>query len=55
VGAIESGSFGSVNVMPVTIGIGGTARSLVPSVGDTIERRIKELENGLAATTSCQS
>ena len=53
VGAIESGSFGSVNVMPDTIRIGGTARSLIPSVRDTIERRIKELANGLAATYDC--
>ena len=53
IGAIESGSFGSVNVMPDTIRIGGTARSLIPSVRDTIERRIKELVNGLAATYDC--
>ncbi len=53
VGAIESGSFGSVNVMPDTIRIGGTARSLTASVRDTIERRIKELANGLAASFGC--
>jgi hippurate hydrolase len=53
VGAIESGSFGSVNVMPDTIRIGGTARSLTISVRDTIERRMKELANGLAASFDC--
>lgn len=53
VGAIESGSFGSVNVMPDKIRIGGTARSLTASVRDTIERRIKELAEGLAVSFGC--
>ena len=53
VGAIESGSFGSVNVMPDTIRIGGTARSLTTSVRDTIERRMRELANGLAVSFGC--
>ncbi len=53
VGAIESGSFGSVNVMPDKIRIGGTARSLTTSVRDTIERRMKELANGLAMSFGC--
>ena len=53
VGAIESGSFGSVNVMPDKVRIGGTARSLTASVRDTIERRIKELASGLASTFAC--
>jgi len=53
VGAIESGSFGSVNVMPDKIRIGGTARSFTKPVRDTIERRIKELANGLANTFGC--
>ena len=53
VGAIESGSFGSVNVMPDTIRIGGTARSLTTSVRDIIERRMRELANGLAVSFGC--
>ncbi|CAF1123264.1 unnamed protein product [Rotaria sordida] len=53
VGAIESGSFGSVNVMPAKIRIGGTARSLTESVRSTIERRIKELVHGLATSFGC--
>ena len=53
VGAIESGSFGSVNVMPDMIRIGGTARSLTTSVRNTIERRMKELANGLSASFGC--
>ncbi|UJR08765.1 hypothetical protein I4U23_013021 [Adineta vaga] len=53
VGAIESGSFGSVNVMPSKIRIGGTARSLKQSVRDIIERRIRELADGLAASYGC--
>jgi hippurate hydrolase len=53
VGAIETGSFGSVNVMPDKIRIGGTARSFTESVRDTIERRIRELANGLANSFGC--
>jgi hippurate hydrolase len=53
VGAIESGSFGSVNVMPDKIRIGGTARSLTSSIRNTIERRMKELANGLATSFGC--
>ncbi|CAF3918976.1 unnamed protein product [Adineta steineri] len=53
VGAIESGSFGSVNVMPDKISIGGTARSLTESVRNTIEKRINELANGLASSFGC--
>jgi amidohydrolase len=53
VGAIESGSFGSVNVMPAQIRIGGTARSLTESVRNTIEQRIKDLAHGLATSFGC--
>jgi hippurate hydrolase len=52
-GAIESGSFSSVNVMPNKIRIGGTARSLTESVRNIIERRIKELAEGLATSFGC--
>ncbi|CAF1053423.1 unnamed protein product [Adineta ricciae] len=55
VGAIESGSFDSVNVMPSKIRIGGTARSLKQSVRDTVERRMKELADGLAASYGCRA
>ncbi|CAF3787203.1 unnamed protein product [Adineta steineri] len=53
VGALESGSFDSVNVMPSKLRIGGTARSLTESVRNTIEQRIRELANGLATTFGC--
>lgn len=53
VGAIETGSFDSVNVMPAKVRIGGTARSLTESVRGTIERRIAELAHGLAGTFGC--
>ncbi len=39
--------------MPDKIRIGGTARSLTTSVRDIIERRIKELANGLATSFGC--
>ncbi|ONG58330.1 amidohydrolase [Pseudoroseomonas deserti] len=53
VGAIAGGAFGSTNVMPAEIRIGGTARSFTPEVRDTMERRMKELAEGLAATFGC--
>ena len=53
VGGIESGSFKSLNVMPSVIRIGGTARSLTESVRNTIERRMRELANGLATSFGC--
>ncbi|CAF3762673.1 unnamed protein product [Rotaria sordida] len=53
VGAIQSGSFVSANVMPSEIRIRGTARSLTESVRDLIERRINELANHLATAFGC--
>ncbi|CAF0985551.1 unnamed protein product [Rotaria sordida] len=53
VGAIESGSFGSLNVLPSEIRIGGTARSFTKEVRDTIERRMTELAHGIAANFGC--
>ncbi|WP_159997018.1 M20 aminoacylase family protein [Roseomonas sp. 18066] len=53
VGAIAGGAFGSTNVMPAEIRIGGTARSFTPDVRDIMERRMTELAQGLAATFGC--
>ncbi|PHK96684.1 amidohydrolase [Pseudoroseomonas rhizosphaerae] len=53
VGAIAGGSFGSTNVMPAEMRVGGTARSFTPAVRDTIERRMTELAQGLAASFGC--
>jgi hippurate hydrolase len=53
VGAIQGGSFGSTNVMPAEMRIGGTARSYVPAVRDMMERRIAELANGISASFGC--
>ncbi|MCG7361399.1 M20 family metallopeptidase [Roseomonas sp. ACRSG] len=53
VGAIEGGSFGSTNVMPSVMRIGGTARSYTPVVRDLLERRIAELAHGIAANFGC--
>ena len=55
VGAIESGSFESFNVMPDKIRIGGTARSFTKNVRNTIEQRINELVNGLANSFHCKA
>ncbi|CAF0874387.1 unnamed protein product [Rotaria sordida] len=53
VGAIQSGSFVSANVMPSEIRIGGTARTLTASVRDLIEQRINELATNLATAFGC--
>ncbi|CAF3957488.1 unnamed protein product [Rotaria sordida] len=53
VGAIQGGSFSSLNVMPSEIRIGGTSRSFTKEVRNLIERRMKELANGLAQTYGC--
>ncbi|MXP61840.1 amidohydrolase [Roseomonas sp. M0104] len=55
VGAIAGGAFGSTNVMPAEIRVGGTARSYLPAVRDTMERRMRELAQGLAATFGCRA
>jgi len=53
VGAIHGGSMASTNVMPSEMVIGGTARSYTTAVRDTMERRMRELANGLAASFGC--
>lgn len=53
IGAIEGGAFESLNVMPSKLRIGGTSRSFTEPVRDTIERRMKELANGLAQSYGC--
>ncbi|CAF1579029.1 unnamed protein product, partial [Adineta ricciae] len=53
VGAIQSGAFGSLNVLPSEVRIGGIARSYTKEVRDTIERRLRELAQGLAASFRC--
>ncbi|CAM4840015.1 unnamed protein product, partial [Rotaria magnacalcarata] len=53
VGAIQGGSFNSVNVMPSEIRIGCITRSFTKLVRHIIERRIKELAHGLAQILGC--
>ncbi|CAF0982591.1 unnamed protein product [Rotaria sordida] len=53
VGAIQSGFFQSLNVLPSEIRVGGTSRSFTKDVRDTIERRMKELAHGLATGFEC--
>ncbi|HEY4252482.1 MAG TPA: M20 aminoacylase family protein [Roseomonas sp.] len=53
VGAIHGGSLVSTNVMPSEMVIGGTARSFTEAVRDTMERRMRELATGLAASFGC--
>jgi hippurate hydrolase len=49
VGSIRGGSPISPNVMPAELTLTGTARHYAPEVGDILERRIRELAQGLAA------
>jgi hippurate hydrolase len=55
VGAVHGGSDGSLNVMPAEVVVGGTARSYTVAVRDTMERRMRELASGLAATFGCSA
>ncbi|WP_426956977.1 M20 aminoacylase family protein [Muricoccus radiodurans] len=55
VGAIHGGSMASTNVMPSEMVIGGTARSYTEAVRDTMERRMRELATGLAASFGCSA
>ncbi|MBB5688091.1 amidohydrolase [Roseomonas alkaliterrae] len=50
VGSIQGGSPVSPNVMPAELTITGTARSYTAAVRDLLERRIRELAAGLAAS-----
>ncbi len=43
----------ALNVMPAKVVLGGTARSYTPAVRDTMERRMRELATGLAASFGC--
>lgn len=50
VGSIQGGSALSSNVMPAELTVTGTARCYQPAVRDTMERRLGELAQGLAAS-----
>ena len=49
VGAVQGGALGSTNVMPAEIVLGGTSRTFTATVRETVERRMRELAEGLAA------
>jgi hippurate hydrolase len=53
VGSIHGGSPVSPNVMPAELVVTGTARSYSPRVRDLLERRIRELAQGLAVAHGC--
>ncbi|MGK9230563.1 amidohydrolase [Inquilinus limosus] len=53
VGHVSGGSIGSPNIIPPEVVVAGTARSYSPKVRDTIERRLRETAEGLAATYGC--
>ena len=49
VGYVEAGSRDACNVLPSALEVGGTARYFKPAVKETIDRRIRELAQQLAA------
>ncbi|KGM32004.1 M20 aminoacylase family protein [Inquilinus limosus] len=53
VGHVAGGSAGSPNIIPPEVVVSGTARSYSPKVRDTLERRLRETAEGLAATYGC--
>ncbi len=53
VGHIAAGAAGSPNIIPPEVVVSGTARSYSPAVRDTLERRLRETAEGLAATYGC--
>jgi hippurate hydrolase len=53
VGHIAAGAAGSPNIIPPEVVVSGTARSYSPAVRDTLERRLRETADGLAATYGC--
>ncbi|WP_318765453.1 M20 aminoacylase family protein [Agrobacterium fabrum] len=53
VGTVQGGQKTALNVMPSEVVVGGVARSYLPEVRDTIERRLREIAEGLAATFGC--
>jgi len=53
VGSIHGGSPVLPNVMPAELVVTGTARSYSPRVRDLLERRIRELAQGLAVAHGC--
>jgi hippurate hydrolase len=53
VGHIAAGAAGSPNIIPPEVVVSGTARSYSPAVRDTLERRLRETAEGLAATYRC--
>ncbi|CAF4277731.1 unnamed protein product [Rotaria sp. Silwood2] len=55
VGALESGSFTSINILPKEVHIGGITRTFLKETRNMIERRIKELAHGLAASFGCEA
>ncbi|GGB11953.1 amidohydrolase [Brucella endophytica] len=55
VGHIAAGAEGAPNIIPDTVVVKGTARSYSPAVRDTIERRLAEVSEGLAATHGCRA
>ncbi len=55
VGTVHGGMTTALNVMPAEAVVGGVARSYLPAVRDTMERRLRELANGLAALAGCSA
>lgn len=55
VGHIHAGDYNSPNIIPSRVIVRGTARSYVPEVRDTLERRLGELASGCAAAQGVEA
>jgi hippurate hydrolase len=55
VGYIHAGHRDTPNVIPDRVEIKGTARAFSPAVRDTLERRLSEVANGIAAANCCNA
>ncbi|WP_266065311.1 M20 aminoacylase family protein [Brucella intermedia] len=55
VGTVQGGQKTALNVMPAEVLVGGVARSYLPEVRDLIERKIRELAEGMASTFGCSA
>ncbi len=55
VGHVSAGDAGAPNVIPAEATVVGTARSYLPAVRDTLEKRLNELAAALAAAHNCSA
>jgi amidohydrolase len=53
IGHVSGGALEATSIIPSEVVVAGTARSYAPAVRDTLERRLREVAEGLAAVQGC--